>query len=110
MTFGQTDPQYLPQQLAQGCTASEGWDQYSNPLWILSPFLSKESSMASNTQWSQNMMIKLVVSVLLGGNKDVLVGFSRKQSLRQESPHALLLLYWRAEVRPGGGRTRMWPS
>ena len=38
------------------------------------------------------MMIKLVVSVLLGGNKDVLVGFSRKQSLRQESPHALLLL------------------
>ena len=54
-------------------------------------------------------MIKLVVSVLLGGNKDVLVGFSRKQSLRQESPHALLLLYWRAEVR-AGGRTRMWLS
>ena len=27
---------------------------YSNPLWILSPFLSKESSMASSKQWSQN--------------------------------------------------------
>lgn len=50
------------------------------------------------------MVIKLVASVLAGGNQDVLVGFSRKQSLRQETPHALLLLYWGAEVRAGGGR------
>ena len=55
----------------------------------MSPFLSEESSMASNKQWPQHMVIKLVASVLTHGNQDVLVGFSRKQSLRQETPHAL---------------------
>ena len=44
-------------------------------------------------------MAELVVRVLIGGNEDALSGFSRKQSLRKESPCALLLLYQGAEMR-----------